>query len=71
MHAECSVTRTVNIVITILAESDEEREAILNALNDPNLVTNINTQLPGDSNDIGSANPPSVVSTGNLVLWKF
>ena len=71
LHAECSVTRTVNIIIKILAETDEEREMILNALNDADLVNDINAQLPGEANDIGSASPPSVVSTGNLILWKF
>ena len=68
MHAECSVTRTVNIVITILAENDEERQMILDALNDADLVNVINAQLPGEANDIGFASPPLVVSTGNLIL---
>ena len=68
MHAECSGTRTVNIVVTILAESDPEAETILNQLNDPNLINAINEQLPGETNDIGSATPATVVSTGNLIL---
>ena len=67
LHAECGQSRTVNIVITILATTDAEREAILNALNDPNLVTNINAELSGEDNDIGTAGIPEVVSTGNLI----
>ena len=71
MNAECSGARTVNIVVTILAESDPEAETILNQLNDPNLINQINDQLPGETNDLGSANPATVVQTGNLILWTF
>ena len=78
IRSECSVTRrqsNVNIVITILATNDAERQAILDALNNENLVDLINTQLTADgddgSNHLGSAESPSVVSTGNLTQHHF
>ena len=65
-HAECFVTRTVNIEITILAGADEV-DSILSVLNDPNFVSNVNSQLPGEQNDIGSAGTASGVAAGNLI----
>ena len=77
IYTECMATLrqntgTVNIVITILAESNEARRSIIDALNDDNFVDEINEELGDDpTNHIRSADPPTVLSTGNLIQCQF
>ena len=64
IHAECTSTRNVQVVLTILAEVDHVF-SILDILNGANFLSNLNIQLPGILNDIFSAGVASLY--GNLI----
>ena len=72
VKAECNPNvRMVTITVTILATNDEAREDILDTVNDDNFVDNINDELAGTDNDIGSAGTGTVQTTGNINQYTF
>ena len=72
VKAECNpLNRMVSIIVTILATNDEARDEILSTVNDENFVDNVNQQLDGTDNDIGSAGPGTVQATGNINQYTF